>query len=146
MKLTENIKLDDLIYTETGLYNTPGQVELEKLLYLSNYILEEIIKKWGELEFTSGYRSKRVNEKTPGASLTSQHPLGEAADFIPKQEDIDKVFKWCCENLKYGQCILEEKIKNGKRVRWIHISLIRVFKANMMAMTFDGAKYNNINV
>lgn len=138
MELSEHFSIAELTTTSTGLYNTPGQTELEKLLYLTTYLLEPIRERFGKITITSGFRSRFVNEAI-GGSKTSQHSLGEAVDFIP-EEPLEAVFDWCKSNLKYGQCILESQ--KGKR--WIHISLPRLARPNQMAMTFNDGIYENV--
>lgn len=139
MHLAKNFSIAELTATKTGLYNTPGQAELEKLLYLCQYILQPLRDKFGPVWITSGFRSRQVNEKIGGA-LTSQHLLGEAADIVPIDAPIDDVFGWAKDNLRYGQIILEKK----DDARWIHISLPRVEKQNMQAMTFNEGIYTNV--
>jgi hypothetical protein len=143
VNLSDNFTIKELTRTDTGIYNTPGQAELDKLLYLATYLLQPIRDRWGKIKVNSGFRSKQVNDKI-GGSPTSQHAFGEACDFFPLEADIDEVFKWCCDLLVYGQCIKEEKIVNGAITRWIHLSLPRLGKQNMMAMIYDGAIYHNV--
>lgn len=145
MQLSENFSVEELSRTDTGIYNTPGQEPLEKLLYLATYVLEPIRLRWGRLKVNSAFRSKQVNDKIGGAA-TSQHLLGEACDFVPLDADIEEVFKWTMNMMQYGQCILEEKVILGNLKRWIHISLPRIAKQNMMAMTYDGGIYHNVEV
>jgi len=139
MQLSENFSIEELTVTDTDLYNTPGQAELEKLLFLATYILQPIRNKFGAIKITSGFRSKQVNEKI-GGSATSQHPAGEAADFIPVNATYKEVFEWAKDNLKYGQIILEQK----GETRWIHISIPRLAKQNMQAMVFKDGIYTNV--
>lgn len=145
MELTENFSVEELTTTETGQYNTPGEVELSKLLYLATYILQPIRERWGRLKINSGFRSKAVQDAltvsgAPTSKTVSQHTLGEAADFVPLDSDIDSVFLWCKDMLNYGQIILEE----SRGAQWIHISLPRIAKQNQMAMKFDGNIYHNV--
>jgi len=135
MRLAKDFTLEELCVTNTGLQNTPEDREQEKLLYLCQYILQPIRDAWGVVIITSGFRDWEVNKKIGGA-INSQHLYGEAADFYPKQSDIDDVFKWCIKNLKFGQCIRESK--NGKD--WIHISLPRIGK-NQEALIYENGIY-----
>ena len=139
MQLTANFTSDELTVTDTGLYNTPGEVELEKLLYLATFILQPIRTKFGAIKINSGFRSAQVN-KAIGGSATSQHPKGEAADFVPLQASLEDVFEWARYNLSYGQLILERKGES----RWIHCSLPRIGAKNQMAMTFNNGIYTNL--
>ena len=139
MKLTRNFTLEELIHTDTGLPNAPTNEEAAKLVDLATSLLQPIRDYWGGLHVTSGFRSEAVNKKV-GGSKTSQHRLGEAADFKPLEFKIDKVYEWIIRdsNLHFGQCILEKVGSN----EWIHISLFRKGKENYVALTFDGKVYS----
>ena len=143
MKLTTNFTLEELCVTDTGLPNMPDGAAQSKLLYLAIYILQPIRNIWGPLKITSGFRSLEVNQAKGGES-TSQHLLGEAADFIPQVDvaDIDEVFEWIVadSDINYGQVIRENK--NGKQ--WIHISLPRLNGKNQMAMVYEQGAYRGI--
>lgn len=131
MKLTENFDLAELTATHTGLPNTPGPVEGEKLLYLANFILQPIRDRWGRLRINSGYRSPAVNQRV-GGSASSQHCLGEAADIVLLDAPKENVYRWIVEDsrLAFGQCIYESRPTGD----WIHIGLVRVNKPNHEAL------------
>src|SRR3990167_5951830 len=93
MRLARNFTLEELIHTDTGLPNNPTTKEAAKLADLVTSLLQPIRDHWGGLHITSGFRSAVVNKKV-GGSKTSQHRLGEAADFKPLEFNIDKVYKW----------------------------------------------------
>ena len=137
MQLSKNFTVAELTTTSTGLYNTPGEVELDKLLYLAVYILQPIRDKFNcAVHINSGFRSKQVNTAIKGV-LTSQHMKGEAADIVP-DHNIKEVFEWAKANLKYGQIILETKnLPNGSSNQWIHISLPRIGGVNQQAMVAE---------
>lgn len=148
MILTKNFTLEELCVTETGLPNIPDKYAQVKLFYLATYILQPIRNKFGALKITSGFRSLEVNQAIGGVS-TSQHLLGEAADFIPLQVSISDVFEWVraksnlpfgAIGLNYGQAIREDK--NDKK--WIHISLPRLNDKNQMAMVYEQGTYREI--
>lgn len=139
-KLTENFTLEELTVTETGLPNVPDSVQTEKLLYLATYILQPIRNRFGTTVVNSAFRSDAVN-KAVGGSKTSQHPEGEAADIEVPGVNVGMVFAWCKANLKYGQCIDEEKTVNGKKKKWLHISLPRMGGVNQQAMIMREGKY-----
>ena len=138
MKLSKNFSLEELIATSSGYYNTPDDKAKEKLLYLANCILQPIRDEFGAIQVTSGYRSGPVNTWA-GGSVTSQHCKGEAADFQPKEADIDVVFDWIVEvsGIAYGQAILESKDDR----RWIHISLPRLDKPNRVSLIYSNGVY-----
>jgi len=138
MQLSENFTLEELTHTDTGLPNSSGEVEKEKLLYLAVFVLQPLRDKWGGLNVASGYRSLPVN-RAVGGGASSQHLKGEAADIIALDADLDEVFAWVVRSGKipFGQCIRETV---GIR-EWIHISLPRLDAANCQALVYDGKRY-----
>ncbi len=98
-----------------------GRDYTPKLTRVATELLQPIVDGFNpSLTVHSGYRGKTLNAKVGGA-LTSQHCLGEAADFnITGYETRAKqieVLKWIRDEsgIKFGQLLLE----NG----CIHISL-----------------------
>lgn len=147
--LSLNFTLDELTKTNTGLSNIPSKAETEKLFYLCQYILQPIRDHWGALIITSGFRSVPVNVRI-GGSPTSQHVLGEAVDFYPHGniDNLDDVFEWIVKEsgLKFGQCISEEKERNGAMNNWVHISLVRNLPAkNNEALIFKNGVYSPLS-
>lgn len=141
MKLSKNFSLDELTITCTSGSNVPTNEHRDKLLYVSQYLLQPVRNKFGRVLINSAYRSPAVNAAT-GGSPTSQHPEGEAADFKTPDADLWEVYLWILENLTFGQCIFEEK--NG--TQWIHISLPRIGKPNQQALLFKDGVYTNYEV
>lgn len=142
MMLSPNFPLEELTATTTGLPNDPSGAAKEKLFYLANYLLQPVRDRWGALQITSGFRSLPVNAAVGGSS-SSQHCYGEAADFVPYSVGIDEVFEWIVKDsgLRFGQCIKEERNKEGFTQRWIHLSLMRFGRDNQEALIFDGKTY-----
>ncbi len=138
-QLSKNFTLEELTVTDTGASNVPNEEQKRKLMYLAQYLLQPIREKFGALHINSGFRSEFVNEKI-GGSKTSQHMEAEAADISPLEAGLVDVFEWCRENLYFGQLIFEHK--GG--AWWIHISLPRIDKQNMMVMKFEDGVYTNI--
>ena len=140
--LSKNFSLDELTHTDTGVSNVPNDEQRSNLVLVACTLLQPVRDEFGPIRVSSGFRSPEVHaaiKETQGAptSNTSQHLLGEAADFIPLEADLETVFQWCKKNLVFGQLILEGNL--GKR--WIHISLVRVNKPNMMALRFEDGTY-----
>jgi hypothetical protein len=73
---------------------------------------------------SSGYRSRILNESTPGSSRTSQHSTGEALDL--DQDNMGTgitnkmVFDFIRENLEFDQLIWE--YGNKENPDWVHVS------------------------
>jgi zinc D-Ala-D-Ala carboxypeptidase len=137
--LSRDFTLEELTVTDTGASNVPDETQMRKLLYVAQYLLQPIRDKFGALHINSGFRSEFVNEKIVG-SKTSQHMEGEAADFKPIEANIVEVFTWCQKNLTFGQLIFEHR----GEVWWIHISLPRLDKQNMMVMKYENGIYSNV--
>ena len=136
MKLSKNFTLGELTVTSTSASNDPTEIHKDKLLYLSQYLLQPIRDEFGPVQVNSGYRSEGVNLAI-GGSETSQHCKGEAADI--RTPNLWEVYVWILDNLSFGQCIYEEK----GAAKWIHISLPRLDKPNQQALLFKDGIYTN---
>lgn len=111
-------------------------------LTLVAQMLEVIRAKFGAVRVTSGFRGPALNAATKGASPTSQHCKGEAADIVCPSVTVDELHRWivCESGIRYGQCILERP--PGKA--WLHISLgapYRDPKECGQSLYFDGQTY-----
>jgi uncharacterized protein YcbK (DUF882 family) len=121
MKLTEHFTKEEMIKTNSKLYNEPCQAEFSNLYDLCFNVLEPVrkllsdySKKVVSIKITSGYRSFEINEWVNGAK-NSQHLNGKAADFIPSSVKITIAYELIRKsNIQYDQLILEPA--------WIHIS------------------------
>jgi len=81
MKLGQYFTLAELTRTSTGLPNTPGEKETERLRVLVATVLDPLRVALGRpVRVTSGFRSLAVNTKI-GGSRTSAHMRGAAADI-----------------------------------------------------------------
>ncbi len=138
MKLSEHFSLEEMTRTSTGLPNAPSQGQIDRLKDLCASVLEPLRAEWGPVRIDSGFRSPDVNERVGGVP-SSQHCLGEAADIVPLDADLDVVYDWIvrASSLRFGQCIKEEKGAS----RWIHVSLPGSGRANQEALVFDGRVY-----
>ena len=106
-------------------------------------MLEVVRMHFGKpVKINSGFRGPAVNAATSGASPTSQHTKGEAADIeIPGVDDAE-LHRWIVmeSGLRYGQCILERPPGRS----WVHLSLgepWRLASRSRQALTFDGKAY-----
>ncbi|MFA5162082.1 MAG: D-Ala-D-Ala carboxypeptidase family metallohydrolase [Elusimicrobiales bacterium] len=123
-KLTEHFTFFEL--TRTG---KPGFRELNRrkampyvaeLTGLCRLILEPVRTHYGKPVIAhSGFRCYELN-KAIGGSASSQHTLGQAADFEVKGVSIDDAFNWLWKEsgIPFGQLIDERR--GGSR--WIHAS------------------------
>lgn len=145
MNLSPHFTFDELTRTGQSSLQAKNREEAKaftgSLVQLAN-MLEAIRAHFGRpLKVNSAFRGQAVNAATPGASKTSQHMLGEAADIeIPGVDDAD-LHRWIVtqSGLKYGQCILERPPGRS----WVHVSICgtRDPKRCGEALTFDGHKY-----
>lgn len=129
--------IEEMTTTSTGLKNEPTETEKQKLFWVYCFLIYPIEKQFG-ITVSSGYRSELVNNAVGGVQ-TSQHRLAEACDFVPNSASLQEVFDWCRENLTYGQLIME----GAKGKFWIHISMPRTAKSNMMNLVMKDGKYTN---
>lgn len=121
MQLSPHFALSEMTVSQTasrkGLPNQPGLAQVAALKLLCLNVLEPVRAHFDRpVIVTSGYRSPAVN-KACGGAASSQHCLGEAADFtVPGVRNID-LAQWLMRNLKYDQLIYEFG-ESG----WIHCS------------------------
>lgn len=77
---------------------------------------------------------------------TGQHPMAEAADFIPLDAGIE-VYHWIVTDsgLIWGQAIKEIESDGKVRKEWIHFSLPRLNKPNRQALVYTDGQYHPYN-
>jgi hypothetical protein len=120
MQLSEHFTLEELKKTTWNFPNEPDEASIKNLEALCKNVLEPIRELLGcSLRITSGYRSQRVNQAVGGVP-SSQHRLGQAADFVPISQDaihLELQFEAIRQSdIPYWQLILE--------FGWIHVSFI----------------------
>jgi len=129
MKISEHLDLAEITRSDTakrlGINNTPTPEHLENLKKLAENVFEPIRNHFRcPIHISSGYRSKELNEATPGSSKTSDHAFCRAIDI-----DMDgsangvtnnDIFHWAVKNLKTKQIIAEYPV-DGK-LSWVHLS------------------------
>jgi hypothetical protein len=129
MKLSENLDLSEVTKSGTakrlGINNQPTPDHLNNLKLVATKIFEPIRKHFGKPIFvSSGYRSKALNDATPGSSATSQHCSGEALDL--DQDSMNTgitnkmVFEYIKNNLEFDQLIWE--FGTDANPDWVHVS------------------------
>lgn len=124
MQLSKDFYLSEFIKSQTAerlrLDNTPNQTAINNLKLLTDKVLQPIRDHFNApIVVSSGYRSLTVNRTLPGSSNTSQHLLGQAADFEIPSIDNFKLASWIKDNLNYDQLILE--FYTGGNSGWIHV-------------------------
>ena len=129
MKLSEHLSLAEVTKSNTakrlGIDNTPTAEHLANLKLVAEKIFEPIRNHFGKpINVSSGYRSKALNEATPGSSATSQHCSGEALDL--DQDEMNTgvtnkmVFDYIKNNLNFDQLIWE--FGTDANPDWVHVS------------------------
>ena len=113
----------------------------DRLRLLAQTILQPIRDYVGRpVRINSGYRSPEKNASIPGASKTSQHMLGEAADIaVPGMTDaqLKGLFDWIAfqSGLPFGQVIFEDNRPGAEGGAWIHVSLGAPFRTKNSGQT-----------
>lgn len=127
MKLSEHLELAEVIRSDSakrlGISNMPTEEHLKNLKLWAEKIFEPIRIHFNRPIFlSSGYRSKELNAKTPGSSLTSQHASGEAGDLDMDGTEITnaQVFNYIKDNLQFDQLIWEYGTDSNPD--WVHVS------------------------
>jgi len=129
MKLSKNLSLDEVIYSQTALRrdidNTPTEEHIENLKYVAEKIFQPIREHFGvPIYVSSGYRSKDLNEAI-GGSPRSFHSHGMALDL--DQDGRNKgvsnadVFYFIKDNLQFTELIWEFGTKNNPN--WVHVAI-----------------------
>lgn len=108
-----------------GIENEPNAEQLENMKYVATEIFDPVREfVGGPLLATSFFRSKELNDATPGSSKTSQHMKGQACDI-----DADgyqhgsnlEIFDFIRNNLIFDELIGEYPDKFGA-FSWVHVS------------------------
>lgn len=115
--------IEELCRSETadklGIKNEPTAQDIECMQTLIDKVLDPLREAYGRpIKVNSGFRTKQLNAVLPGASRTSQHMTGEAADITVGSKEGNKwLFEYIRDNLPYDQLIDEYNYS------WIHVSL-----------------------
>jgi zinc D-Ala-D-Ala carboxypeptidase len=108
-----------------GISNEPNPEQLERMKYVATEIFDKVREfVGGPLLATSFFRSKALNDATPGSSKTSQHMTGEAIDIDCDGYDYGSnlaVFDFIRNNLIFDQVISEFPDRFGIP-SWVHVS------------------------
>jgi hypothetical protein len=129
MKLSNYFTLAELTPSSTakrlGIKNDPTPEHLENMKLLATSVLDKVREHFGKpIWVSSGYRSKALNDATPGSSPTSQHCLGEAADLDQDGRGTGvsnkMVFDYIKDHLEFDQLIWE--FGTDANPDWVHVS------------------------
>ena len=129
MQLSKYFTLAELTPSATakrlGIKNDPTPEHLNNLKLLATNVLDKVREHFGKpIWVSSGYRSKALNDATPGSSATSQHCSGEAADLDQDGRGTGvtnkMVFDYIKDNLNFDQLIYE--YGTDANPDWVHVS------------------------
>jgi hypothetical protein len=109
-----------------GIANEPNEQQLANMKHVATQVFDPVREHiGGPLAATSFFRSKELNDATPGSSKTSQHMTGEAIDIDADVYGIGdnlSIFHYIRSQLTFDQLILEYPDAHGKP-SWVHVSL-----------------------
>lgn len=124
--------IEELIKSDTAtrlnIDNTPSDEIIKNLETLIAELLDPFREAWGDaLRVTSGYRCEKLNSKIAGASKTSAHLIGYAADLVPtisSGKSTKELLKFAKEflsisSLNWDQALLESNSNSF----WLHLGL-----------------------
>jgi uncharacterized protein YcbK (DUF882 family) len=123
--LTKNFTLEELILSDYAvrhdIHNMPGLEAHSNLLNLCKFILQPLRDYLQTpIVITSGYRGFALN-KAIGGSTSSQHMVGQAADFNVPGMTVPKVIETIKYlDLPYDQVI--DEFSNSPSGGWVHVS------------------------
>lgn len=129
MQISKYFTLGELTPSSTakrlGIKNEPTPAHLESLKLLATNVLDKVREHFGKpIWISSGYRSKALNDVTPGSSATSQHCSGEAADLDQDGRGTGvsnkMVFDYIKDHLNFDQLIYE--YGTDANPDWVHVS------------------------
>lgn len=129
MKLSKNFSLREFTKSATaqrdGIDNNPTEEHLQNLKDLCKYVLQPLRDAIGSsIRISSGYRSKALNKALKGASSTSDHCKGLAADlelWIDGKEDNAKLYNAIRSlNLPFQELIWE--FGDETQPSWVHVT------------------------
>lgn len=146
MRLSEHLDLSEVTRSDSakrnGISNMPTPEHIENFKLLAENVFEPVREHFGvPIRISSGYRSKELNDKTKGASKTSDHCFGRAIDIDNDGTSITnkQIFNFIKDNLKYKQLIFE--FGTDENPAWVHVSYD---PDNLKNETLKAVKLNNV--
>jgi len=130
------------VATRLDIDNTPPGwcwLNVEKL---AKYVLQPIRNEFGPLRILSGFRSKKLNKKIGGSTL-SNHCIGQAVDIEPWNNKITLIdmADFIIENLEFRNLILEY-MPDG----WLHLDYREDYNLNMVRLKDKNHNYKDVTM
>jgi hypothetical protein len=142
MELSANFTLEECVKSQTALRqnieNVPDAAQVEALKRLAGAVLQPVRLHFGRAVFiTSGFRCEALC-RAIGSKPTSQHALGQAADFeIPGISNPD-VAAYIRDELSFDQLILEYyDPEAGPNSGWVHCSYVGEAENRKQTLTIN---------
>ena len=145
MMLSQNFSLKEAVKSQTALRcsidNTPDAGQIECLQRTAPAILQPVRDHYGvPFSPSSWFRSKALCEQI-GSKPTSQHALGQAADFeVPGVANAD-LAAWIAATLDFDQLILEFWDAADPAAGWVHCSYRDPANNRKEVLRYDGNSY-----
>lgn len=106
-----------------GIDNTPPPEVRVKLSNLIHNLLDPIRERWGApIYVNSGFRCPQLNMIMPGASPTSQHMKGEAADITAGSVEKNRRLFELIKAMAAEGVISFDQLIDEQGLSWIHVS------------------------
>ena len=148
MNLSEHFTLHELSKSQTAerlqIRNEPNDEDTRCLILVCENVLEPVLVHYG-IPFapSSGFRCQDLNQAI-GSSDTSQHTMGQAADFeIPGIPNKD-VALWIMDNCEFDQLILEFYKDDDPSSGWVHCSYVDETHNRKTSRVFDGRSWSSL--
>ena len=127
--LSKNFGLFEMCHTDNLAYmNQNHDLDDRTLVALcaTAHLMESVRTLTGHARVAvhSAYRCPELNGNVPGASITSQHPKGEACDFHVDGQTVMEAFNVLQNALRRGQFWCGQliyEVRGG--AEWVHVSL-----------------------
>lgn len=150
--ISAHLTYGEAIHSDTAarlnIPNVPDETQLTLMKYVATEIFDKVRDHFNvPIIATSFFRTPLLNNRTPGASKTSQHMKGEAIDHFLAGRNAE-MFKWIYENkaiLDFDQLIWEYKSPTDpNQPAWVHVSKVSYRPNRRQALRYYLDSHENI--